>query len=81
MNTMTFEISEELNAALQAASDARQLSPSALLREILEKTLMAETQPNDATEQWLSRWRGSLKEMPNSADDMRMAFLLQKHLH
>jgi predicted transcriptional regulator len=81
MSTLTLEIPEELEAALHAASARRRVPPSTLVREALERALASETESSATVDQWLSRWRGSLREPPESSDDeARLAHLLKKHL-
>lgn len=81
MSTLTLEIPEELDVALRAASARRHIAPSALVREALEKALASEAQPPTAVDQWLSRWRGSLREPPAVVNgEARLAHLLEKHL-
>ncbi|CAK0778430.1 conserved hypothetical protein [Gammaproteobacteria bacterium] len=81
MSTLTLEISEKLDIALRAASIRRHISPSTLAREVLEKILIFEDKSPTAAEQWLLRWRGTLREVPEVSDnDARLARLLAKHL-
>ncbi|HYE37539.1 hypothetical protein [Methylocaldum sp.] len=80
MSTLTLEIPEELDAALRAASARRRVHPSTLVREVLEKALASEAEQPAAASQWLSRWRGSLRDMPEADDEARLAHLLKKHL-
>jgi predicted transcriptional regulator len=81
MSTLTLEIPEKLDAALRAASARRRVPPSTLVREALERALALEAEPSTAADQWLSRWRGSLRETPEPSDDeARLAHLLKKHL-
>ena len=81
MSTLTLEIPEELEAALRAASARRRVPPSTLVREALERALAAEMESPAAVDQWLPRWRGSLREPPEATnDDARLTHLLNKHL-
>jgi predicted transcriptional regulator len=81
MSTLTLEIPEELEAALHAASARRRVPPSILVREALEKALASESEPPTAADQWLPRWRGSLRDTPETAgDEARLSHLLKKHL-
>jgi predicted transcriptional regulator len=60
MNTLTLKIPEELDAALQAASQARGVSKSAMVREAIEQALGRQAESAATAERWLAQWRGSL---------------------
>ncbi len=83
MHVLTLKLPERLHLALQEASRKRGLSKSALAREALEKSLLAEDLAAGAAARWVARWQGGLK-LPSQAEaeptDDRMSHLLAKHL-
>ena len=81
MNTLTLKIPQSLDDALRVASEKRQMSKSALVRDALEKTLANELQQTTLAATWVDRWRGivSSSESAKSKDD-RVAHILAKHL-
>lgn len=82
MNTLTLKIPDALNEALTLASQRRQISKSAMVRESLEKTLAEDLQQAGCAAMWVARWRGTLKDSSQSAQtDARLAHLLAKHVH
>jgi predicted transcriptional regulator len=84
MNVLTLKIPEELDAALLAASRARGLSKSAVVREALEESLGRHAEGAATAERWLAHWRGRLTlsraTQTNRQTDARLAHLLAKHL-
>lgn len=85
MNVLTLKLPEELDAALLAASRARGLSKSAVVREALEESLGRHADGAAAAERWLAQWRGRLtppRAAPTDkrAADARLTHLLSKHL-
>jgi predicted transcriptional regulator len=86
MNVLTLKIPEELDAALLAASRARGLSKSAVVREALEASLGRHAEGAAAAERWLGQWRGQLAPRRAAAAnkpapaDARLTHLLAKHL-
>ncbi|TAN53933.1 MAG: hypothetical protein EPN21_00120 [Methylococcaceae bacterium] len=81
MSTLTLDIPDTLNAALKAASVRRQIPLSTLVREVLEKALVAEAPQPNAADHWLSHWYGKWPDMPKVTDgEARLAHLLKKHL-
>jgi hypothetical protein len=82
MATLTLEIPDELNAALDALSARRREPKAAIVRALLESTVahMADPATSPAT-RWLDHWRGSLqgRETPAPGDE-RAQHLLSKHL-
>jgi predicted transcriptional regulator len=64
MIALSLKIPEELDAALQAASRARGMSKSALVREALEQSLGRQAEAAGVAERWLAQWRGSLLATP-----------------
>jgi len=88
MNVLTLKIPEELDAALQAASRARGLSKSAVVREALEQSLGRQTDQAGTAERWVAQWRGRLSASPPTGErkgkakpqDERLAHILAKHL-
>ena len=86
MNTLTLKIPQSLNDALQLASTRRQMSKSAMVREVLEKTLAAELTQGNSSSQWVKKWGGVLgraEHLPTqrTLGDDRLAHLLKKHVH
>ena len=89
MNTLTLKIPQSLNDALQLASARRQMSKSAMVREVLEKTLATELTQGNSASQWVKKWSGALAdvgELPtgDKLDNLggdRLAHLLKKHVH
>ena len=88
MNVLTLKIPEELDAALQAASRARGLSKSAVVREALEQSLGRQADQAGTAERWVAQWRGHLSTLPPTGQgkgkaklqDERLAHILAKHL-
>ena len=88
MNVLTLKIPEELDAALQAASRARGLSKSAVVREALEQSLGRQADQVGTAERWVAQWRGRLSVAPPAGPgkgkakppDERVAHILAKHL-
>jgi len=89
MNVLTLKIPEALDAALQAASRARGLSKSAVVREALEQSLGRQADQAGTAERWVAQWRGRLAAAPQPAgpgkgkeepQDERVAHILGKHL-
>ena len=88
MNVLTLKIPEELDAALQAASRARGLSKSAVVREALEQSLGRQADQAGTVDRWLAQWRGRLSAAPPAGSgkgkakrqDERVAHILAKHL-
>ena len=86
MNTLTLKIPQSLNDALQLASARRQMSKSAMVREVLEKTLATELMQGNSSSQWVKKWSGALAnagELPahDKLGEDRLAHLLKKHVH
>ncbi len=90
MNVLTLKIPDELDAALQAASRARGMSKSAMVRQALEQSLNRQAEQAGAAERWLAQWRGSLSASPvagkargtkAAVPEDRLAHLLAKHVH
>ena len=83
MNAITLKLPDDLNAALNEASRKRGLSKSAVVREALEQSLLAQGALAGAAERWVAQWQGSLK-LPEAnkvqATDPRLAHLLGKHV-
>ena len=83
MNVITLKLPDDLNAALNEVSRKRGLSKSAVVREALEQSLLAQGTVAGAAERWVARWQGALK-LPEAnevgATDSRLAHLLAKHV-
>ncbi len=83
MHVVTLKLPDNLNAALKEVSRKRGLSKSAVVREALEQSLLAQGVVAGAAERWVAQWQGRLK-LPEvagvEADDPRLAHLLAKHL-
>ncbi len=83
MNVITLKLPDELNAALKEVSRKRGLSKSAVVREALEQSLLAQGVVAGAAERWVAQWQGSLK-LPDASEveaaDPRLAHLLAKHV-
>ena len=83
MQVVTLKLPESLNAALNEVSRRRGVSKSAVVREALEQSLLAQGVVAGAAERWLAQWQGRL-QLPASAsslsEDPRLAHLLAKHL-
>jgi predicted transcriptional regulator len=87
MNVLTLKIPEDLDAALLAASRARGLSKSAVVREALEQSLGRQVEQAGAAERWVAQWRGRLsaskpaarKAQPAPTDE-RLVHLMAKHV-
>ena len=83
MNVITLKLPDNLNAALHEVSRKRGLSKSAVVREALERSLLAEGATASTAERWVEQWQGSLKLVPpdaGSAVDQRLAYLVAKHV-
>ena len=88
MNLLTLKIPAELDAALQAASRARGLSKSAVVREALEQSLGRQADQAGTAERWVAQWRGRLLVSPPAGpgkgrakpQDERVAYILTKQL-
>ena len=83
MNVITLKLPEALHAALNEVSRKRGLSKSAVVREALEQSLLAQGVAASAAERWVVQWQGQLRlpaadEVPLS--DPRLAHLMAKHL-
>lgn len=81
MTTLTLEIPDELEAALEAASHRRKKSPLVIAREALESALLFEPLPPDRVETWLANWRGRLEHSGTTGESERLAHLIAKHVH
>ena len=83
MNVITLKLPDDLNAALKEVSRKRGLSKSAVVREALEQSLLAQGVAAGAAERWVTQWQGRLK-LPDARDveatDPRLAHLLAKHV-
>lgn len=84
MNVITLKLPDDLNAALNEVSRKRGLSKSAVVREALEQSLLAQGVTAGAAERWVAQWQGRLK-LPDAtrdleATDPRLAHLLAKHV-
>lgn len=83
MNVITIKLPDDLNAALNEVSRKRGLSKSAVVREALAQSLLAQGVAAAAAERWVAQWQGSLK-LPEASEvaatDPRLAHLLAKHL-
>ena len=84
MNVITLKLPDDLNAALNEVSRKRGLSKSAVVREALEQSLLAQGVVAGAADRWVQQWQGSLK-LPEAsaveAADPRLAHLLARHVH
>lgn len=85
MQVLTLKIPDDLAAALQAASRARGVSKSALVRDALMHALPRVPQDASAAQSWLDRWRGRLSaetvaDRAAGFHDPRLAHILDKHL-
>jgi predicted transcriptional regulator len=83
MNILTLKVPEGMDAALSAASRARGVSKSALVREAIEQALGRQAEQAGAAARWVAQWRGSLStcELTKTGrQDPRLAHLLHKHL-
>jgi predicted transcriptional regulator len=83
MNVITLKLPDDLHAALKEVSRKRGLSKSAVVREALEQSLLAQGAAAGAAERWVAQWQGRLK-LPDAHDveaaDPRLAHLLAKHV-
>lgn len=83
MNVITLKLPDDLHAALREVSRKRGLTKSAVVREALEQSLLAQGVQAGAAERWVMQWQGSL-ELPTAreaqATDPRLAHLLSKHV-
>jgi predicted transcriptional regulator len=83
MNVLTLKVPEAMDAALSAASRARGLSKSALVREAIEQSLSQHADQAGAASRWVAQWRGSLvapTKSKSALQDSRLSHLLAKHL-
>ncbi|MDR2259538.1 MAG: ribbon-helix-helix protein, CopG family [Azoarcus sp.] len=81
MRILTLRISDELDAALRAASARRQVGKSEFVRQALGAALEAESRETNAASHWLERRSNCLALMDASAlDDARPEHPPQKHL-
>lgn len=73
---------DDLIAALSEASRQRGLSKSAVVREALKQSLLAQSEAPGAAERWIMRWQGKLK-LPDpqglEAAHSRLSHLRAKH--
>ncbi len=83
MHVMTLKLPDDLNTALNEVSRQRGLTKSAVVREALEQSLLAQGVAGGASERWVAQWQGQL-QLPPASDvettDPRLAHLLSKHL-
>ena len=83
MHVFSLKLPDDLNAALQEVSRKRGVSKSAVVREALEQSLMAQGAVAGAAERWVAQWQGQLK-LPKGRTaedtDPRLAQLLAKHV-
>ena len=83
MNVVTLKLPDSLHAALNEVSRQRGLSKSAVVREALEQSLLAQGLVAGAAERWVAQWQGRLS-LPVASDvqasDPRLAHLLTKHV-
>jgi len=83
MNVITLKLPAALHAALKEVSRQRGLSKSAVVREALEQSLLAQGVVAAAAECWVAQWQGKLS-LPAAdsvrAADPRLAQLLDKHV-
>ncbi len=83
MKVISLKLPDRLHAALNEVSRQRGLSKSAVVREALEQSLLAQGHEASAAERWVAQWQGQLKlPVPAklAADDARLSHLLAKHL-
>ncbi len=84
MNVITLKLPDDLNTALKEVSRKRGISKSAVVREALERSLLAQGVAAGAAERWVTQWQGQLK-LPQAkaveGADPRLAQLLAKHVH
>lgn len=81
MITLTLEIHDELEAAIEAASHRRKKSPLVIVREVLETALLVDPLPPDRVDSWIANWRGRLKDTGAPGEAFRLAHLIAKHVH
>jgi len=82
MNAISVRLPEHLNAALSDVSRKRGLSKSTVLREALERSMVAQGAMASPAERWVEAWQGRLKlRRTDSVEsiDPRLAHLLAKH--
>ena len=83
MNVVTLKLPDSLHAALNEVSRQRGLSKSAVVRQALEQSLLAQGVVAGAAERWVAQWQGRLS-LPVAGDvqasDPRLAHLLTKHV-
>ena len=83
MNVIALKLPDDLNTALKEVSRKRGLSKSAVVREALEQSLLAQGAAAGAAERWVAQWQGQLKLPPVKTverADPRLAHLLAKHV-
>jgi predicted transcriptional regulator len=81
MATLTLEIPDELDTALEALSARRHEPKAAVIQAALETVLARESAAEDPAARWLHHWRGSLCGRETAAPgDERARHLLDKHL-
>ncbi len=83
MNVLTLKLPDDLHAALKEASRQRGLSKSAVVREALAQSLLAQGVAASAAERWVAQWQGRLTLPAASeadATDPRLAHLVAKHV-
>ena len=83
MHVISLKLPDDLHTALIEASRQRGLSKSAVVREALAQSLLAQGIAASAAQQWVAQWQGLLK-LPSAsaadATDARLAHLLAKHV-
>jgi predicted transcriptional regulator len=79
-NAITLKLPDDLHAALKEVSAKRRISKSAVVREALEQSLLAQGDKAAAAERWVERWRGRFKEPAGAIADPRLAHIYAKHL-
>jgi len=82
MNAITVRLPDDLIAALSVASRQPGLSKSAVVREALKQSLLAQSEASGVAERWIMRWQGKLK-LPDppglGVARCRLSHLLAKH--
>jgi predicted transcriptional regulator len=83
MNVITLKLPDDLNIALKEVSRKRGISKSAVVREALEQSLLAQGVTAGAAERWVAQWQGRLK-LPSASGaqgtDARLAHLIGKYV-
>lgn len=83
MNVVTLKLPDDLNTALNEASRQQGVSKSAVVREALKQSLLAQGLAGSAAERWVVQWQGRLS-LPDASDvettDPRLAQLIAKHV-